>query len=223
MKLFLANCSKLPEDAGTQLLAPADLPDVDRLSRSGDRARQIKLRNLRRKILAQHLRVSPQELDFVDEIGKPALQGRSDIHFSTSSSGDFFAIAISDQPIGVDLEVVDQQSQPEDLNLTEYLFHANERQALSELSAQEWQKAFYLIWTQKEAYSKARALGFGLEFDSFAVTISGGMVLEGKDDPSPAGWHTFPITNCWPLVLAVAQAGPLSVGEPTWFDWPLSG
>ncbi|MEP0942744.1 MAG: 4'-phosphopantetheinyl transferase superfamily protein [Rhizobiaceae bacterium] len=221
MKLFLANCSHLPPNASVGLLVPTDQPDINRLSRTQDRVRLIKLRNLRRLILSHYLGTPLQQLEFIDVDGKPSLPGRPDIHFSTASSGEFFAIAISDQPVGVDLEVFNQQSHSENRDLSDHLFHPYERQAQTQAKPQEWQKIFYLIWTQKEAYSKARGLGFGIDFDNFAVSTTGGAVLEGKDHPSPGGWYTSPIESCWPLVVAVAQAEPIPVVEPDWFDWPL--
>jgi 4'-phosphopantetheinyl transferase len=221
LKLFLAQSSALPRDASTELLVSADQADIDRLSRSQDKARLIKLRNLRRMILSQYLGLHPKKLEFFHVGGKPALVDRPDTHFSTASSGDHLAVAISDQPVGVDIEIVDKQSRHEDHDLSDYLLHPTERQALMGLSAQQWKRDFYLIWTQKEAYSKARGLGFGLEFDTFAVAASGGAVIEGGDDPSPKTWYTLPIARCWPLVLAVAQAEPISDIEPIWFEWPL--
>lgn len=84
--------------------------------------------------------------------GKPYLPG-SALHFSLSHSGSFAACAISDHPVGLDLE---RRGRLSDALLRRSF--SPEEQALIR-AAEDPDHLFTLLWTGKESYVKATGQG----------------------------------------------------------------
>jgi 4'-phosphopantetheinyl transferase len=84
--------------------------------------------------------------------GKPVLTQREDIWFSLSHSGDWAACAVSDVPVGVDVQLV----RPVKLSIARRL-HPGEREWLSQQSREEQTMEFFRLWTRKEAWVKAQS------------------------------------------------------------------
>lgn len=80
--------------------------------------------------------------------GKPLLQGHHDIHFSLSHCHEAVAVALSDHPVGIDIETVDHYS-PE---VARHVMSDDEMRQI-EASAQP-QVAFTRLWTMKESFYK---------------------------------------------------------------------
>ena len=98
--------------------------------------------------------------------GKPFLLARPDIHFSISHSKNAILVAISDAPIGVDIEAFRSPSAA----LIARTMNATEQAAIA--TADGWnihrtpgtrEALFSAIWTRKEAVLKLR--GTGIEGD----------------------------------------------------------
>jgi len=85
--------------------------------------------------------------------GKPFFPERPDCQFSLSHSGAFSLCALSDRPVGVDIEVV----RPRKENLPQYALTEKEYTAWNKMGA-TWD-AFYELWTKKEAWGKYTGLG----------------------------------------------------------------
>jgi len=87
-------------------------------------------------------------------------------HLSISHSGDYFALAISSRPVGIDL----QEHRPvEAEKLAHRFFHPEEEAYV--LAGGEFDKVmrFYRIWTAKEAYVKMTGTGIDGQFSKFSV------------------------------------------------------
>ena len=80
--------------------------------------------------------------------GKPLLQGHPDIHFSLSHCHEAVAVALSDHPVGIDIETVDHYS-PE---VARHVMSDDEMRQI-EASAQP-EVAFTRLWTMKESLYK---------------------------------------------------------------------
>ena len=80
--------------------------------------------------------------------GKPVLAGREDLYFSLSHSGRYVLCAVSDLPVGADV----QECRPLRTDLTRW-FHPGEQAWLAEQEDRE--AALYRLWTRKEAWVKA--------------------------------------------------------------------
>ena len=163
--------------------------DADRwgtllFGRSGNRA--IRLSRLRGRPLARSMtgellcRNLLSELapdgDFYpeeDELGKPCLPGSS-LYVSISHSGDCVAAAVSDTPVGIDLQELRRIS---DVVLRRY-FSPAER---SWIDGGEPSERAIRLWTMKEAFGKLLGNGIygGIRF--FAEFIDDLIVTEYED------------------------------------------
>lgn len=139
-----------------------------------ERARYDAMRSLRRReqflvghwllrTLATEFSASPPEdwSFFLDERGRPALRSRnrdgSALHASVSHSGDWVACAVSEQPIGIDIEC---DSRPRDLDrLAGEVFPAEQWRPFAELPEAERRLGFYEQWTLREAIGKREGRG----------------------------------------------------------------
>lgn len=125
-----------------------------------------------RRALGEHLGVDPRALVFAENAhGKPRLVGAQTVHFNLSHSGSRAIVALSDTlEVGADLERI----RPiEHLDLARRYFHHTERTAIEALAGQEeaQRRAFFLIWTLKEAIVKSQGQGLSIPLYSFAVSI----------------------------------------------------
>ncbi|MEF2755615.1 MAG: 4'-phosphopantetheinyl transferase superfamily protein, partial [Agathobaculum butyriciproducens] len=101
----------------------------------------------------------PRPLDIAaNENGKPYLTAAPDVHFSLSHSAAWAVCAVSDHPVGVDI----QQRRSFKPNIADRFFHPDEVQYLSSLSPAERENAFYTLWALKESYVKADGRGLRL-------------------------------------------------------------
>ena len=115
-----------------------------------------------RQILGSYLHCQPSFLDFAYNIhGKPALKSprKKDLSFNLSHSGEWGVLALTTgAEIGVDLE----QSDPllDYARLAARFFSAAENSALAGVQPQRRRRAFYRLWTRKEALLKGEGRGF---------------------------------------------------------------
>lgn len=122
------------------------------------------------------------------EYGKPYLPRRPDVQFSLSHSGAYAMCAVSDRPVGCDIQI----AAPRSLRVAERYFTQEEQ---ARIFAQETEEArqemFYRIWTLKESFIKCLGLGLRLPLDSFSAypAESGGIVLAQSADPG--GFRLF--------------------------------
>lgn len=82
------------------------------------------------------------------------------LHLSLAHSADLLAVALADQPIGIDLEV---PRKPRALDgLMNIACTTEERARILQLPQAAQQRAFDAIWTLKEAWFKREATGIDL-------------------------------------------------------------
>lgn len=119
---------------------------------------------------------------------------------SVSARGPLAAFALSDRPVGIDLEPLDDPG-PIDAALS-----AREREALAHLPVQERALSALKLWTAKEACLKAA--GTGLLRDPAGVEIhgdgDGGFGAASR--PGRGAWCA-PVLRGRPMVLAVYVGG----------------
>ena len=106
-----------------------------------------------------------------DKYGKPYLKNYSDVYFNLSHSQKYVACAVSDSPVGVDIEHVTDI----DLNLAKQFFYGAEYEYI--LNNNDQMKAFFELWVLKESYMKMTGLGFRLALDEFCIEISDEITL----------------------------------------------
>ena len=85
--------------------------------------------------------------------GKPWFPGRPDCHFNVSHSGGLALCALSDAPVGADIEVV----RPRQAKLADYVLQGEARARYQALGG-DW-GAFYTLWTERESILKYTGAG----------------------------------------------------------------
>ena len=113
-----------------------------------------------RVVLAGYLTCDPASLRFdVRENGKPFLDGGA-VEFNLSHSGSLALIAVArDRPVGVDIELI--RPVPELDALAARVCTAGELATLVALPHPDRERAFFTLWTRKEALAKATGEGIG--------------------------------------------------------------
>lgn len=87
------------------------------------------------------------------EHGKPLLADYPDIHFSLSHCREAVACAVSDRPVGIDVESIGRYRE----QLAAYTMSEDERAAIAAAASPE--VAFTRLWTMKEALLKCSGQG----------------------------------------------------------------
>ena len=105
--------------------------------------------------------------------GKPYIQGER--HFNISHSGDYVLLALSDKPVGVDIEL---RRDDDYIRLAEECFHPHELLILKGADEASIKNLFYDIWTMKESYMKMTGMGFTLAPKSFCIDTGKGFRTE---------------------------------------------
>lgn len=91
--------------------------------------------------------------------GRPGLDGAAGPQFSLSYSGSVVAVAVSDQPVGIDVERLPDRRTVEAVARLLDPREARELQQLTE--PDERRRRFARLWVMKEAYLKATGAGIG--------------------------------------------------------------
>lgn len=176
----------------------ATLPDPQR------RARFILSRAMRRQILAECTGLAAGDLRFDEPRGeKPRLVGRPGWDFNTSHSGEYVAVAVGRQQVGVDLERVRPVRDFE--GLARRYFHPDEVAAWLAIPDEDRLDAFFLLWAAREAAVKCAGCGLArglaltrvdpliLSSGRSAATV-GLLAIELQRREAPAGYVL--ITAC---------------------------
>lgn len=121
------------------------------------------------RAVCRHLRGHPVPAHReADENGKPFLPGGGDFHFNLSHSGYWAVCAVSDAPVGVDIQEV--RSVRPDLSRK---FTPAEQQELLSLPDHKRADRFFQLWVLKEAYAKCTGQGLLCPFRSFEAVAPG--------------------------------------------------
>jgi len=88
-----------------------------------------------------------------NEHGKPSIVGHPEIYFNLSHCKEAAACAISDKPIGIDVECIREAKE----SLINYTMNEDEKQEI--MASDNPSSAFIRLWTMKEATSKLVGTG----------------------------------------------------------------
>ncbi len=179
-----------------------------------DGERFIVARGVLREILGLYLNRAAQSVAFCyGPQAKPALAGKSGadaIHFNMSHSHGLALYAVArGREIGIDLEFVREGLEAE--QLAERFFSQREIATLRALPAGLRKHAFFLCWTRKEAYIKARGEGLSMALDQFDVSLTPGepaaLLGTRPDSDEAARWSLRELSVAPGYVSALAVAG----------------
>ena len=169
-----------------------------------------------RTLLGRHLDADPQSLAFAtNEFGKPRLAGDGQVHFNLSHCEERAVLAISNAEVGIDLE---RERPIEHVDLARRYFHRHEVAAITALRDEaEQRRAFFLVWTLKEAVVKALGTGLSTPLDSFEVAIGASTPrLAVAPEGAPQTWwlHTA-MADGYCCALAVPGVGEVELIQRT--------
>ncbi|MGA7869680.1 MAG: 4'-phosphopantetheinyl transferase superfamily protein [Candidatus Binatus sp.] len=190
-----------------------------------DRERFIIAHGILRAILALYLNRAPESLSFCySSHGKPALaceSGGDAPRFNMSHSHGVALYAITrGREIGIDLEFIRCDLEAE--QIAERFFSRSEIATLRALPSSLRRHAFFLCWTRKEAYIKARGEGPSIALGQFDVSLipgkPAGLLSTRPDSDEALGWSLQDLT------LDLGYAAALAVEGRGWnlscWQWP---
>ena len=106
---------------------------------------------------------SNKQLEFsINSYGKPFLVNRPNIHFNISHAGNYVVCAVSDEPVGVDIEIM----KPIEMKIAERFFASDE---VKYIKSDDTVYRFYEVWTKKESKIKWEGKGLHMPLTSFSV------------------------------------------------------
>jgi 4'-phosphopantetheinyl transferase len=161
-----------------------------------DRLHFIAGRATLRMLVAGYLGRQPAKVQFsYTSFGKPFLKsvsGESEYQFNLSHSNDrvvyIFSLA---RQVGIDLEQI--RVMPDQDRFAEFYYSRSECAAINALDILEKRRAFYKIWTCKEAVFKAIGAGLTKEISQTEVSLNGDaqprLVCIDGDPAQAVGWH----------------------------------
>jgi len=146
------------------ILSRQEIDSCSAYHREEDRRRALVSRALLRETLSRYAPVRPEAWAFAPGAhGKPAISNPAGLRlrFNLSHTGKLVACALTlDDEIGVDLEDTTRELDP--FEIAERVFSREEIAAFRALAPESQRRRFFESWTLKEAYLKARGLGFEL-------------------------------------------------------------
>lgn len=162
--LYAANVSALPE--------PLECPDIMK-ELPKERKKKIlscKQKQKRLQCLGAGLLLNMvlsrygilSETVCVDSNGKPIVDG---IYFNLSHSGDLVICAVSEKPVGCDIEKIKDAPK----QVAERSFTDAEKEYLQQFSGDAYNREFFRIWTEKESYLKMTGQGIRIPLDTLEI------------------------------------------------------
>jgi 4'-phosphopantetheinyl transferase len=200
-------------------LAQNELERAERFIFEPDRNHFIAARGILRDVLGRYLQCAPQMIDFVyGARGKPAISSAGSSHplcFNLSHSHGLAVIGIArGREIGIDVEMIRSEFASDDI--AQRYFSAKEIHELSRLPAELRTEGFFLCWTRKEAYIKAKGDGLHIPLDSFDVSLTPGLSPE-LNTSDRSRWSLRSFSPEPGYVAAVVEEGNGS--QLRYFSW----
>jgi 4'-phosphopantetheinyl transferase len=213
-------------DSLLHTLAADEQSRADRFYFQRDRERFIVAHGILRTIIGLYLNRAPNSLSFCyGTHGKPALaeeSGGDAIRFNMSHSHGMALYAVArGREVGIDVESIRILEVEQ---IAERFFSRREIATLGALPTDLRNYAFFLCWTRKEAYIKARGEGLSLPLDRFDVSLiprePAALLSTRPDSDDALRWDLHE------LVVPPGYVGALAAEGRGWslscFQWPLS-
>lgn len=167
----------IPETRWAELTAQLTEPErarADRFLPANKRREFTITRAALRRILSQTLNEQACRISIIhQQQGKPCLDGSKhghEIRFSVSHSHDVALVAVArNRDIGIDVEKIRDDIEHE--TLAQRFFSESEFTALRHYDGCERLRAFFAVWTRKEAVVKAQGGGIALGLKQFDVSV----------------------------------------------------
>ncbi len=165
-EIYHCDISKMSEEEFLNIYLNADenrQAKADKLKNNPDKKLSLVAGELVKTAVSEKFNIDKKSIRFrAGEKGKPYLENIN-VEFSISHSGDIAICAISDKPVGIDIEKIRDVN----INAVKKLYTPDEQDYVMEKWALSKQR-FFEIWTRKEAYVKM--LGKGItHFPNFST------------------------------------------------------
>jgi 4'-phosphopantetheinyl transferase len=190
------------------LLSPEEGARASKYVFRRDRAHFILCRGILRELLGSYLSVPGKLLEIsCAPQGKPVLAHclqNTDLRFNLSHSHGFAILAFAiGRDLGVDAELIRADIEAEEI--ARRYFSDVERAELNGLERSGRARGFFLCWTRKEAYIKARGDGLiKISLDSFSVTLTPDAPARlSSADADRWSLHSLEISKRWAAALVV--------------------
>lgn len=201
------------------LLVDEEIARAGRFYFEKDRQHWIVARATLRALLGRYLNLEPQRVCLAcNDYGKPAIsspRAGQRLHFNLSHSGDLALYAFSYAgEVGVDVEQM--RANVDYTELATHYFSDYECAALRALPVDRQEEAFFLCWSRKEAYIKARGKGLSLPLAQFDVSLlpdEPARLLGSREEPE--------ITERWSLAALFPGPGYAGALVAEGSDWQL--
>jgi 4'-phosphopantetheinyl transferase len=174
------------------ILTPQELVKMQSFAREEDRHRFLCARSALRWTLSRYLGIGPRDIRFdACQNGKPFLANLQAelpaLEFNLTHSGAWALIAVSDKPVGIDVEGIrigfDWLKIAKD-----YLPPGGAEEILALPPAQRPQ-AFFQAWTRLEAYLKGLGTGISKGADEYIKYVNTFITNIFPDDSLRKGWQ----------------------------------
>lgn len=158
-----------------KILPPERLEKLDRFCNEKKAEKYLLSSAFLQYVLSGALGTFPQEISYIyGEYGKPEILYKEDykgrrFDFNLSHSGRYAVLAVSDHPVGIDVERLKMGR----LAVAKRFFCEEEYEEILNAPEQARDSFFLKYWTMKEAYVKRTGKGLYMPLDSFRI-------IEGK-------------------------------------------
>lgn len=160
-----------------QYLTAQERARAERFVVARDKQHFVAARGILRELLGRYLERAPESIELeANTWGKPGLPGRThraSLYFNLSHSrGMAVYVFCGEGQVGIDVEEIRTEIAAGEI--AQRYFSAGEIQELQALPAESRGEGFFLCWTRKEAYIKARGEGLRIPLNSFDVSLTPG-------------------------------------------------
>ena len=182
--------------------------EADRLRLEARRDDFIRQRAALRKLLGWYLDQQPIGISR-GATGKPLLTGpHARLTFNVSHSGPLMLIGVtSERQIGVDVQVIKPGTRCSDL--ARRFFSTAEQEYLAVVQPAHLERAFFDLWTLKEAWLKGTGAGISAGLDRFTIdaTTDPPRLASTEDQAGPPAWQFRRLTVAPEACAAIAVEG----------------
>ena len=214
-KLYVADIKHLPDPLScTELLQQLSAERQQRihhLKQEKSRKQCMGAGLLLQKVLA--LYHMEESLVRIGQDGKPMLKG---LEFNLSHSGDLIICAVSEKPVGCDVEMIRKAPR----SVARRYFSHGELQYLVQCKEDDYDKAFFTLWTMKESYVKMTGEGLRLPTSEYELVLEGardGLVRVIRNGEMQACYIREVSVSGYVISICAQDAGPVEmVKEVLW-------
>jgi len=210
------NAKALPDD----VLDNEERAKAARFVKEEHRTRYAMAQTILRHLLGRYTGLDPKAVAFTrGPQGKPYLP-QSSLQFNITHSGDLLLAAFcTGQEVGVDVEKVEPKRPV--LSLARRYYTPSELDWLKTLDDAVQARAFFQLWTLKEAFLKARGTGLSGGLNTFEYRISHlappELLWTKPEHGAPGDWSSITLNADEDYAAALVVTGTL--GAVKLFEW----